>query len=137
MVEHFLANLMLLWDDPAPYHWYTETLGHSVFVRGLEVALFALFLLHIGIGIVMRVQHQRMLRNNPRAPRPKDFATKYVGYTGAFILIFLVVHLLKFFVPNRVRALKSSTSTNRHTLHLRPGGTPCSMWSAWQPWHST
>ena len=106
MIEHFLANLMLLLDDPAPYHWYTETLGHSVFVRGLEVALFALFLLHIGIGIVMRMQHQRMLRNNPRAPRPKDFATKYVGYTGAVILIFLVVHLLKFFVPNRVQGLE-------------------------------
>ena len=61
MVEHFLANLMLLIDDPAPYQWYTETLGRALVVRGLEVALFGLFLVHIGIGLHMRLQHRRLL----------------------------------------------------------------------------
>ncbi len=30
MVEHLLANVMLLWNDSAPYRWYTETLGRAI-----------------------------------------------------------------------------------------------------------
>lgn len=105
MVEHFLANLLLLLDDPAPYQWYTETLGRAIVVRGLEVGLFALFLIHIGIGLHMRLQHRRLLRRHPEAPRPKDLSTRFVGWTGVIILVFLVVHLWRFFVPNRVQGL--------------------------------
>ena len=105
MVEHFLANLMLLIDDPVPYQWYTETLGRALVVRGLEVALFGLFLVHIGIGLHMRLQHRRLLRRHPEAPRPKALSTRFVGWTGMIILVFLVVHLWRFFVPNRIQQL--------------------------------
>ena len=105
MIEHFAANLLLLLNDPAPYRWYTETMGRSLLVRGLEVGLFALFVVHIAIGLWMRAHHRRLLRKNPRLPRPGTFATKYVGFTGVVILIFLVVHLLRFFVPNRLQSI--------------------------------
>jgi len=106
MVEHFLANLMLLWPEAAPYQWYTNTLGRSIVVRGLEVALFALFFVHIGIGLHMRVQHRRLLQRHPEAPRPKAMSTRFVGWTGLIILVFLVVHLWRFFVPNRIEHLE-------------------------------
>src|SRR5512139_1481738 len=51
MVEHFVANLMLLINDPEPYRWYTETMGRAILVRGMEVGLFLLFAIHIGIGL--------------------------------------------------------------------------------------
>lgn len=106
MVEHLLANLMLLWPEAAPYQWYTNTLGRSILVRGLEVALFALFIVHIGIGLHMRVQHRRLLARHPEAPRPKAVSTRFVGWTGLIILVFLVIHLWRFFVPNRIQQIE-------------------------------
>ncbi len=101
-VEHLAGNLLLLWPDPAPYHWYTESLGRSIIVRILEVGLFALFIVHIGLGWRMRLHQREIRKKNPRLPRPKDLATRSIGLTGIVILVFLVVHLVRFFVPNRL-----------------------------------
>lgn len=116
MVEHFLANLMLLLDDPTPYHWYTEALGRALLVRGLEVGLFALFIVHIGTGLYMRQQHQRLMKRHPSIPRSRHLSTRMVGWTGAIILLFLVIHLWRFFVPNRVQQL--SDFDLYHQAHL-------------------
>ncbi|MCX6141375.1 MAG: hypothetical protein NTX15_11220 [Candidatus Kapabacteria bacterium] len=101
-VEHLAANLFLLLNDPAPYRWYTESMGRSVFVRVLEVGLFGLFILHIGLGWAMRKRQREIRKMNPRIPKARDFATRTVGLTGVVILIFLVVHLVRFFLPNKV-----------------------------------
>ena len=102
MVEHFLANLMLLLPDPAAYQWYTHTLGHNIFVRVLEVVLFLLFAVHIALGFYLRVHHRRVAAKVARKVKPKSLATRYVGFTGVIILVFLIVHLARFFVPNRI-----------------------------------
>ncbi len=103
-VEHVLGNSLLLLSDPAPYRWFTETMGHALAIRIAEVALFALFALHIGLGLYMRRQHQRFLRQHPAKRPQQTISTRLVGWTGMVILIFLVVHLDRFFIPNRFAA---------------------------------
>jgi len=107
LVEHMVGNLLLLSTDPAPYQWYTATLGHSIFVRILEIALFALFLGHIVIGYMIRFHHRRIMRQKSHLREPKNVFTRYVSYTGLAILIFMVVHLWRFFVPNRITMVDS------------------------------
>lgn len=102
LVEHLVANSLLLCSNPSPYRWYVSTMGHSLIVRVAEVALFILFLLHIGLGLVMRYHYRKMIYKNPRAKKPKSTATRFVGLTGLLILVFLVVHLQRFFWPNRI-----------------------------------
>ena len=102
LVEHFFANLLLLLNDSSVYLWYVDTLSRNLFIRVLEVGLLLLFVFHIAIGLLMRLRHQRMLKRVPRAKRTKDITTRFVGWTGAVILIFLVVHIASFFVPNRI-----------------------------------
>jgi succinate dehydrogenase / fumarate reductase, cytochrome b subunit len=102
MVEHFVANLMLLINDPEPYRWYTETMGRAILVRGMEVGLFLLFAIHIGIGLMMRLYHRKLQRKHKNMPRPKNLSTRFVGWTGMAILIFLALHLWRFFYPNRI-----------------------------------
>lgn len=104
MVEHLAGNLLLLSSDPGPYRWYTSTMGHSIVVRVLEVALFALFAVHIGLGLKMRLHFMRMKRTNKFYRPPTNVTTRFVGTTGAAILLFLVIHLWRFFVPNRIVA---------------------------------
>lgn len=101
-VEHLAANTMLLLDDPSPYRWYTAVMGRSLIVRGMEVALAVLFVVHIGLGLTMRLHQRRMRRKNPRIPKARSWSTRTVGMTGVVILIFLVVHLQRFAMPNRV-----------------------------------
>lgn len=106
LIEHLAANILLLLNDPSWYQWYTNTLGHSLIVRGLEAVLFATFAIHIGIGLMMRMQYRRMMAKNPRAKRPKDYTSRFVGLTGIIILIFLIIHLWHFFIPNRILVTK-------------------------------
>jgi len=100
-VEHVLGNSLLLLSDPAPYRWFTETMGHALVIRIAEVALFALFALHIGLGLYMRRQHYRFVKQHPTKRPHQSMSTRLVGWTGIVILIFLVVHLDRFFIPNR------------------------------------
>ena len=102
LVEHLVGNSMLLLSDPEPYRWYTSTLGRSIVVRILEIGLFLLFATHIGIGLMMRLHHMRLVKKKPNYPKPKSISTRFVGYTGAVILVFMVVHLWRFFLPHRV-----------------------------------
>lgn len=101
-VEHLAANLLLLLNDPAPYRWYTESMGRSSLIRLMEVGLFGLFIVHIGLGWRMRLRQREIRKMSPRLPKVKNFATRTVGLTGVVILIFLVVHLVRFFLPNKV-----------------------------------
>jgi|NOAtaT_7_FD_contig_111_17983_length_14815_multi_3_in_0_out_0_14 succinate dehydrogenase / fumarate reductase cytochrome b subunit len=103
-VEHVLGNSMLLLSDPEPYRWYTETMGRALLIRIAEVVLFGLFAVHISTGLYMRWQHMRFTRSHPEKRPKQTLSTRLVGWTGAAILIFLVIHLDRFFLPNRFAA---------------------------------
>jgi succinate dehydrogenase/fumarate reductase cytochrome b subunit (b558 family) len=104
-VEHLLGNSLLLLDDPTPYTRYTTSLGHSLIVRVLEVALFLLFASHIGVGLYMRWHHRHIMASRPRAAKLHEpLATRMVSWTGIAIMLFMVIHLWRFFVPNRITA---------------------------------
>lgn len=102
LIEHLIGNSLLLLSDPGPYNWYTATLGSSWLTRILELALLIVFVTHISVGMVMRAHHRRIQLRNPNLPKPKKLSTRFIGYTGIIILIFLIIHLIRFFVPNRI-----------------------------------
>lgn len=102
LVEHLVGNALLLLNDPTAYRWYTSTLGHSVLIRILEIGLFAMIVGHIVIGYSIRYHHRRIMHQKSHLREPKNLATRYVSFTGLAILLFLVVHLWRFFVPNRL-----------------------------------
>lgn len=106
MVEHLGGNLLLLLPDAAPYRWYTINIGASAIVRVFEVLLFVLFVVHIGLGLRMRVYYMRLKRSSKYLRTPSNLTSRFVGTTGAAILIFLVVHLTQFFLPNRVNPIE-------------------------------
>lgn len=120
-VEHLLANSMLLLSNPEPYRWYTTQLGRAVATRCAEVLLFGLFITHIGMGLFMRYNHMKLLRRVPFIPKPASFSTRYVGWTGFAILVFLAVHLVTFFVPNRIQHIAGfDLYTQAHETFANP-----------------
>ena len=106
LVEHLYGNLLLFYTDGGvAFVEYSHTLVHSLFIRIVEVFLFAAIILHV-------VQAIYLTRQNAVA-RPVKYAvykmnetstwfSRNMGITGSLILFFIVVHLWHFFVPYRI-----------------------------------
>ncbi len=100
LVVHLSINLCLLRDDGG--RWFNDAahfMGTNYVVKIFEVILFAGFILHIFLGIILQVHNwlSRPVRyrvtNRTRTP----FLSKYMIYTGAIILIFLIIHFFNFY----------------------------------------
>jgi succinate dehydrogenase / fumarate reductase cytochrome b subunit len=106
LIEHLYGNLLLFYTDGGQaFIDYSHTLVHSLFIRIVEVFLFAAIILHV-------VQAVYLTKQNSDA-RPVKYAaykvsetsswfSRNMGLTGSLILFFIVVHLWHFFVPYRI-----------------------------------
>lgn len=110
LLEHLYTNILLykpLIDDTdggRAFNTASNEMVHSIFIRTVEIVLFASIIFHV-------VQAIRLTAANKKA-RPVGYASgakaktawisKNMGLTGSIILFFIVVHLYNFFVPYRV-----------------------------------
>ena len=68
-------------------------------VKVFEIVLFAGFIFHVLIGIILQVQNwmarpeRYMVTNKTYTP----FLSKYMIYTGGIVLIFLIIHFINFY----------------------------------------
>jgi succinate dehydrogenase / fumarate reductase cytochrome b subunit len=105
LVVHLGINLFLFkGDEGGTFDAYAEFMATYPLIRPLEVVLFAGFLLHGFIGTWLWVAN-RMARpvpyNENRPQENSTLASRSAFVTGAFVLVFLVVHVNTFFVHSR------------------------------------
>lgn len=97
-------------------HW----MGANVIPRILEIGLFVFFLIHIIQGIVLEVQN-RSKRGKGYAVnlgnRGSKWYSRAMGILGSLILIFLVVHLIDFWIPSRFGGLEEITYPGDDTVY--------------------
>ena len=100
LVVHLGINLCLLRKDPTWFNDAAYFMGTNYIIKVFEVILFGGFLLHIVFGIVLQLRNWRSrpvrYMVNPKTETP--FFSKYMIYTGAIIFIFLVIHLMDFYL---------------------------------------
>ncbi|MEM0996272.1 MAG: succinate dehydrogenase cytochrome b subunit [Bacteroidota bacterium] len=103
LVVHLAGNL-LLFVGPAAFNDYAIFMGHTWFIRIAEVILFAGFTIHIYDGISLWIQNHRA-RPVKYAVRSKaktsSWASRNMKWTGTILLVFLILHLLSFFLGAR------------------------------------
>ncbi|MEK7224179.1 MAG: succinate dehydrogenase cytochrome b subunit [Bacteroidota bacterium] len=105
LVVHVSVNA-LIWanDGGVMFGDAAHFMGSMVVIRIIEIGLMAGFLLHIVQGLILEFQN--------RSKRKKGYAvamgnkgsrwySRSMGLLGTLILIFLVIHLSHFWVPNR------------------------------------
>jgi len=105
LVVHVSVNA-LIWanDGGVMFGDAAHFMGSMVVIRIVEIGLMAGFLLHIVQGLILEFQN--------RSKRKKGYAvamgnkgskwySRSMGLLGTLILIFLVIHLSHFWVPNR------------------------------------
>jgi succinate dehydrogenase / fumarate reductase cytochrome b subunit len=105
LVVHVYANFQIfLPDGREKFEVISHFLGTNLITRILEVGLFVFFFLHIIQGLMLWAQN--------KAKRPIGYAVKpgnknanwysrSMGLLGTLILIFLIIHLYHFWLPNR------------------------------------
>ena len=100
LVVHLGINLCLLRDDGGA--WFTAAahfMGTNYIVKVFEIVLFAGFIFHVAIGIILQVQNwmarpeRYLVTNKTYTP----FLSKYMIYTGGIVLIFLIIHFINFY----------------------------------------
>ena len=100
LVIHLGINLCLLRDDGGA--WFSAAahfMGTNLVIKVFEVVLFAGFILHILLGIIVQLQNwgsrpvRYMATNNSDTP----FLSKYMIYTGGIVFIFLIIHFINFY----------------------------------------
>lgn len=101
LIIHLGINLTLLRDDGG--EWFraaSHFMGTNYIIKILEIVLFAGFLGHIILSGIIQLRNwmARPVRYEVQPKTDTPFMSKYMIYTGIIVLIFLVIHLMDFYI---------------------------------------
>jgi len=96
---HLIINFMLLKSDPEPFNKAAHFMATFPLVKIIEVILIGAILIHISWGIFLQIQNwlARPVRYISGNKSKTSFFSKFMIWTGASILTFLVLHFFNFY----------------------------------------
>jgi succinate dehydrogenase / fumarate reductase cytochrome b subunit len=96
---HLIINLMLLKSDPGPFNAAAHFMATFPLVKIIEVVLFGAILIHISWGIFLQIQNwiARPVGYVNKTKTETSFFSRFMIWTGATILTFLILHLFNFY----------------------------------------
>jgi succinate dehydrogenase / fumarate reductase cytochrome b subunit len=100
LVIHLAINLCLLRDDGG--EWFNAAahfMGTNYIVKFFEIFLFAGIIIHILLGVILQIKNwmSRPIGYKSGNKSTTSFLSKYMIYTGAVVLIFLIIHFMNFY----------------------------------------
>ena len=105
LIVHDAINaLIFLDDDGQTFNTVASFMLHNRVVRILEVGLFLGFILHIVQGLMLWKQNKsaRNINNYQHKYLPQiKWYSRYMGWLGTFVLLFLVMHLYHFWASTK------------------------------------
>ncbi len=96
---HLIINLMLLKSDPGPFNTAAHFMASFPLIRIMEVVLIGTILIHISWGILLQIQNwiARPVGYVSANKSETSFFSRFMIWTGATILTFLVLHFFNFY----------------------------------------
>lgn len=96
---HLIINLMLLKSDPGPFNTAAHFMASFPLIRIMEVVLIGTILIHISWGILLQIQNwiARPVGYVSVNKSETSFFSRFMIWTGATILTFLVLHFFNFY----------------------------------------
>lgn len=96
---HLYINLLLLQDDPGVFNRAAHFMATFQLVRIMEVLLIAALLMHIIWGLMVQIQNwlSRPVGYVKVNRSDTSFFSRFMIWTGATVLTFLVIHFFNFF----------------------------------------
>ncbi len=106
LAEHLAGNLLLLKNDGGDtFNAYAKFMGGNPIVRILEIGLFCIILLHIVNGIRLWFNNRSARDKGYGAYKLSDnttFQARMMKSSAVLVLLFLIVHLRKFWFHARI-----------------------------------
>ena len=96
---HLIINLMLLKNDPGPFNEAARFMATFPLVKIAEIVLITTILIHISWGLFLQIQNwlARPVGYVGGSKSETSFFSKFMIWTGASVLTFLVLHFFNFF----------------------------------------
>jgi succinate dehydrogenase / fumarate reductase, cytochrome b subunit len=96
---HFTINLLLLKGQPEPFNKAAHFMATFPVVKIVEIVLMAAILIHICWGTYLQVQNwlARPVGYASGQKSETSFFSKFMIWTGAAVLTFLVLHFTNFY----------------------------------------
>jgi succinate dehydrogenase / fumarate reductase cytochrome b subunit len=91
-------------DGGEMFNMAAHFMGATVVMRVLEIGLFLGFILHIVQAYMLENQNRKkrgVTYQVPMGNKGSKWYSRYMGWLGTFVLLFLVVHIRQFWVPSR------------------------------------
>ena len=105
LIVHASINAMIFYDDAGEkFNAVASFMLHNYFVRFLEIGLFATFILHIIQGLLLWKQNRSARKINyikQKFPGEIKWYSRYMGWLGTFLLLFLIMHLYHFWASTK------------------------------------
>jgi succinate dehydrogenase / fumarate reductase cytochrome b subunit len=96
---HLIINLMLLKSDPGPFNRAAHFMATFPVIKIIEIVLIAALLIHLSWGIFIQIQNwlTRPVGYVSGNKSETSFFSKFMIWTGASVMTFLVLHFFNFF----------------------------------------
>lgn len=104
LVVHLGINLALVFNDTTEtFNRAATFMGTNKVIMIMEILLFLGFMLHMIYGMILQIQNllARPVRYKKSNHSQTSYFSKYMLHTALIITIFLVMHLLDFWVKNK------------------------------------
>ena len=106
LIVHLAGNLLVLRPDGGEmFNAYAHFMGGNPLIRTLEIGLFLFILIHIVNGIRIWYQNRKARGKQYEVYKLEENTTvqsRMIAISASLVLLFLVVHLRKFWVPARL-----------------------------------
>jgi len=98
-LTHLAGNFLLFLGADA-FNVYAHTLTSNPLIYVAEAGLIGMFLLHIALAVILKIENTQArpvkYYSKTRTGRGETIASATMPYTGAVLLVFIILHLLNF-----------------------------------------
>jgi succinate dehydrogenase / fumarate reductase, cytochrome b subunit len=103
LIVHLGINLLVLLENPMYYNKAAHFMGTSILIRIMEIVLFGGLFLHMIYSVIVNLVNweARPIRYIKPNNSQTSFFSKYMIHTAFVITIFLILHLIDFWVKVR------------------------------------
>jgi succinate dehydrogenase / fumarate reductase, cytochrome b subunit len=120
LIVHCYINAQIFWNDGGEK--FTEAahfMGTNFVIRTIEIGLFAFLILHIVQGLALWIKN-RSRRTERYAisagSKTSPWYRRSMGLLGTLILLFLIIHINKFWAPNRLSQTMGNGELDLYTM---------------------
>jgi len=136
LVVHCYVNANVFFANGAEnFNRAAHFMGTNLLIRVTEIGLFAGFILHIVQGYKLELQNRGSRKSRyavSAGNKTSKLYSRSMAILGTLILLFLIMHLVHFWVPSRFTGLPEvqygNDATIYHNLYLQMQNTFAAPW---------